>query len=73
MNTTVSEPAPGARAARFGDWLHVFDRTVPAVFVVEPPWRFFVYRSRFFRDPWCAFDFVIVGIALMPASSASCC
>ena len=32
--------------------------------------RSFVYRSRFFRDPWRVFDFVVVGIALIPASGA---
>jgi len=54
--------------ARFGDWLHLIDRTVLGVFVVELLSRFFVYRRRFFRDPWRVFDFVIVGIALLPAS-----
>jgi len=56
--------------ARFGDLLHVIDRAVLGVFVVELLLRFFVYRSRFFHDPWRVFDFVIVGIALMPASGA---
>lgn len=50
--------------------LHLFDRTVLGVFVVELLLRFFAYRSRFFHDPWRVFDFVIVGIALMPASGA---
>ena len=56
--------------ARFGDWLHVIDRTALGVFAVELLLRFFVYRSRFFHDPWRVFDFGIVGIALMPASGA---
>jgi voltage-gated sodium channel len=30
--------------------------------------RVFVYRSRFFHEPWRVFDFAVVGIALMPAS-----
>ena len=59
-----------AIVARFGDVLHVFDRAVLGVFVVELLLRFFVYRRRFFHDPWRVFDFVIVGIALMPASGA---
>ena len=59
-----------AIAARFGDLLDLFDRAVLGVFVVELLLRFFVYRSRFFHDPWRVFDFVIVGIALMPASGA---
>ena len=59
-----------AIVALFGDLLHVFDRIVLGVFVVELLLRFFVYRSRFFHDPWRVFDFGIVGIALMPASGA---
>jgi len=57
-------------AARFGDSLYAFDRLVLAVFVVELLLRFFVYRGRFFGDPWRVFDFVIVGIAVVPAGSA---
>lgn len=59
-----------AIVARFGEVLHAIDRTVLGVFVVELLLRLFVYRSRFFHDPWRVFDFVIVGIALMPATGA---
>jgi len=57
-------------AARFGESLQVFDRAVLVVFVVELLLRFFVHRERFFRDPWRVFDFVVVGIAIVPAGSA---
>ena len=57
-------------AARFGDSLYVFDRLVLAVFVVELLLRFFVHQRRFFGDPWRVFDFVVVGIAVVPAGSA---
>ncbi len=56
--------------ARFGDVLHVFDRTVLAIFVAELLSRFIVYRRRFFHDPWRVFDFAVVGIALLPAGSS---
>jgi len=56
--------------ASIGDWLHVIDRTALGVFAAELLLRFFVYRSRFFHDPWRVFDFGVVGIALMPASGA---
>ncbi len=56
--------------ARFGDWFEGFNRAALAVFIVELLSRFFVYRGRFFRDPWRVFDFGIVGVAMMPASSA---
>ena len=59
-----------AFVARFGHALELIDRAVLGVFVTELLMRFFVYRGRFFHDPWRVFDFIIVGIALMPASEA---
>jgi len=56
--------------ARFGALLQVFDNTVLGIFVVELLSRFFVYRGRFFRDPWRVFDFVVVGISLVPVGAA---
>jgi len=38
------------------------------VFVVEIGLRLAVWRGRFFRDPWSVFDFVVVGVALLPAT-----
>lgn len=61
-----------ALVARYGTVLHVLDRLVLAVFVVElavkigaegaRPWRFF-------RDPWNVFDFVIVAVVFLPIQS----
>jgi voltage-gated sodium channel len=56
--------------ARFGESLYAFDRLVLVVFVVELMLRVFVYRGRFFADPWRVFDFVVVGIAIVPAGGA---
>ena len=56
--------------ARVGVLLHGIDQLVLAVFAVELLLRFFVYRSRFFGDAWRVFDFLIVGIALLPATGA---
>lgn len=63
------ETSPSA-TARLGDSLYVFDRLVLVVFAIELLLRFFVYRGRFFGDPWRVFDAVVVGIALVPAGSA---
>ena len=38
--------------------------------MVELLSRVFVYRGRFFHEPWRVFDFAVVGIALVPASGA---
>ena len=51
-----------------GPLLIVLDRAFLAVFATEILLKLAVYRGRFFRDSWNVFDFVIVGIALMPAS-----
>jgi voltage-gated sodium channel len=55
-------------ASRFGASLFVLDKLVLIVFAIELLARFFVFRGDFFKDPWRVFDFVIVGIAAMPAS-----
>lgn len=54
--------------AEWGAALVAADRAILAVFVVEIGLRFAVWRGRFFRDPWSVFDFVVVGVALIPAT-----
>jgi len=54
--------------AKWGALLNAADRTILAVFVVEIGLRLAVWRGSFFRDPWSVFDFVVVGIALLPAT-----
>lgn len=55
--------------AQAGTWLVAIDRVILAVFVAEIALRLAAYRARrFFRDPWSVFDFVVVAVALIPAS-----
>lgn len=54
--------------AKWGALLNAADRAILAVFVVEIGLRLSVWRGSFFRDPWSVFDFVVVGIALIPAT-----
>ena len=61
------ETSPAA-VARFGGLLSFLDTAILTVFVAELCARFLVYRGRFFHDPWRVFDFVVVAIALMPAT-----
>lgn len=53
---------------KWGPWLTAVDRAILAVFVAEIALRLVVHRLSYFRDPWNVFDFVVVGIALVPAS-----
>jgi voltage-gated sodium channel len=57
-----------AATSAFGTWLLILDRVILTVFVAEIATKLFAYRLRFFRDPWNVFDFIVVGIALVPAS-----
>jgi voltage-gated sodium channel len=54
--------------ARWGGLLHAVDALVLAVFVVELGIKVYAQGLRFFRSAWNVFDFVVVGIALLPAS-----
>lgn len=56
--------------AAYGGLLHVVDRSAIAVFVIELAARMIVYRAAFFRDGWNLFDFVVVGLALVPSAEA---
>ena len=56
--------------ARHEGLLHALDRIALAIFTVEIAMKLIVYRLRFFKDAWNVFDFVIVAVALVPASGA---
>jgi voltage-gated sodium channel len=51
-----------------GPFLMALDKAILAVFVVELGIRLAVHRFAFFKDGWNVFDFIVVGIALVPAS-----
>lgn len=46
------------------------DRIILGVFVVELVARLAVNRLAFFKDPWSVFDFLVVAIALVPATGS---
>ncbi|MFP4609628.1 MAG: ion transporter [Thiohalophilus sp.] len=54
--------------AHMGPLLIAADRVILAVFVLEIAIKLFAYRLYFFRVAWNVFDFVVVAIALIPAS-----
>jgi voltage-gated sodium channel len=53
-----------------GEALYVIDRTLLAVFVLELALKLLGHGFRFFRSGWNLFDFVIIGIALLPSTGA---
>jgi voltage-gated sodium channel len=51
-----------------GGLLKLIDRTLLGVFVAEILVKLFAFRAGFFRNPWNVFDFIVIGIALIPSS-----
>jgi voltage-gated sodium channel len=61
------ETSPAVTAA-VGDWLKLVERIVLAVFVLEIGLKLTAHGWRYFRSGWNVFDFLVVGISLVPAS-----
>lgn len=57
--------------ATAGDLLVAADRIMLTIFSIEIAARLLAYGPRFFRDPWNVFDFVVVGIAWIPATEGT--
>jgi voltage-gated sodium channel len=53
--------------ARAGGLILLLDQICLAIFVAEIGAKLYAHGPRFFRNGWNIFDFVIVGIALIPA------
>ena len=54
--------------ARFGGILTIVDQICLWIFAVEILLKLYAHRLAFFKNGWNIFDFIIVGIALVPAS-----
>jgi voltage-gated sodium channel len=53
--------------ATHGTLLTTLDHIALGIFVAELTARLYARRLAFFRDPWNCFDFLVVGISLLPA------
>jgi len=54
--------------AKWGGIIHWLDKIILCVFVAEITLRIVGRGWRFFKDPWSVFDFLVVAIALIPAT-----
>lgn len=57
-----------AIAGPAGEVLHVVDRVCLAIFIVEIALKLYAERLRFFTSAWNVFDFIVVGVALIPGA-----
>ena len=62
------ETSPALMGA-FGTVLVSVDTACLAIFVVEIALKLIAFGWRFFRDSWNVFDFLVVGVALVPAGA----
>jgi len=65
--TLALETSPGAMQTA-GGFLQFIDTVFLSIFVVELLIRLVADFKGFWRDPWRIFDFVVVAIALLPAT-----
>ncbi|AXI48438.1 voltage-gated sodium channel [Sulfitobacter sp. SK012] len=54
--------------AQMGRLILLLDGLCLAIFVIELLAKIYAYRGRFFKDGWNVFDFVIIGISLVPVA-----
>lgn len=55
--------------AKYGGFITTIDKIILSLFVTEISLRILAHGQRFFTDPWSVFDFFVVAIALLPATS----
>ena len=65
---TLGLETSAAVMREIGPLLIALDRIFLTIFVIEIAVRITAHGLRFFRDAWNVFDFLVVGIALMPAT-----
>ena len=53
-----------------GSELVVLDHVILGIFIAEIVVLITARGMGYFKDPWCVFDFIVVGIALIPASGS---
>jgi len=54
--------------ATWGPLLRTIDIIILSIFVSEVVARMYAHGAAFWRDPWSIFDFLVVGVALVPAT-----
>jgi voltage-gated sodium channel len=54
----------------WGEELFLLDHAILGIFITEIVLLIAARGFSFFKDAWCVFDFIVVGIALVPASGS---
>jgi len=54
----------------YGTVLKTIDAIILKIFILEIILKLIAYRFNFFKRPWCIFDLLIIGVALIPSTQA---
>ncbi len=65
---TLGLETSGVVMAHLGTWITGIGGLILAIFTLEVIAKWVAYGRQFWRNPWNVFDFVVVGIALIPGS-----
>ena len=52
--------------AQYGTWLKIADNACLAIFIAEMSAKLIAFRTLFWKNGWNIFDFLVIGIALIP-------
>jgi len=53
---------------RFGEEIGLCDHGLLLIFIIETLLMIFAKGKKYWSDPWCLFDFIVIAIAVMPSS-----
>lgn len=67
---TLGLETSGTVMAQVGPFLLALNYIFLSIFVVEIAARLIAHGMSFWRDPWSVFDFLVVGVALIPATES---
>ena len=54
----------------FGELMSNVDHVILLIFIAELVLLMLARGLNFFKDPWCVFDFIVIAIAIIPASKS---
>jgi len=54
----------------FGELMSMVDHAILLIFIAELVLLMLARGLNFFKDPWCVFDFIVIAIAIIPASKS---
>ena len=50
--------------------IDTFDMVILVCFTIEIALKIFIYRGKFFTNGWDVFDFIVIGISILPAAGS---